>query len=440
MSKLITTKIDPAKLDLVMRDTDFVIYYDGNPLKTPDGKEIAHPDSRLLKHILIKLTIAGKIDLQVINSFSLFSFYKDMLEKGIDPIAENLDEVLKNDPVLKTKYGTSQKQILYDVSPVLKYLEQNSWIINLMFLGVSVIIQAFDDLISGMENYEQIKKNVAGNSDEINKYLKDLYLNLSPEQKTVINLLTVFHNTGIILPLLLIMSKLSPSEYSNSAVAIHTHYLGETDRYFFTSLLFKESNLQHIKVNWGKPESSFFEFYEQSLHSLEFLGFFEKTRKKISVVHELINQGEHDKLEFKSTFRWDIRQNKKNPAIEHAALKTITAFLNSDGGDLLLGVEDDGNIIGVEKDRFSNDDKFLLHVWTLIKTSLGQDISPYVKTSLEKFNDYTVCRVKCAKSPKPVFLRQKGFDEAFYIRIGPSTGSLDISEALKYIDEHFGEN
>jgi len=151
----------------------------------------------------------------------------------------------------------------------------------------------------------------------------------------------------------------------------------------------------------------------------------------------LISQGENDKLEFKSTFRWDLRQNKKNPAIEHAALKSMAAFLNSEGGDLLIGVADDGSILGVEGDNFLNDDKFLLHVWTLIKTSMGQDISPYIKTSLEKFDDKTVCRVHCLRSPKPVFLRQNGFDEMFYIRIGPSSGNLEISEALKYIGEHF---
>jgi len=76
-------------------------------------------------------------------------------------------------------------------------------------------------------------------------------------------------------------------------------------------------------------------------------------------------------------------------------------------------------------------------VWTLIKTSMGQDVSPYIKTSLEKFDGKTVCRINCKRSVKPIFLHQSGFDEMFYIRIGPSSGNLEISEALKYIGEHF---
>jgi predicted HTH transcriptional regulator len=177
--------------------------------------------------------------------------------------------------------------------------------------------------------------------------------------------------------------------------------------------------------------------HQDALKTMEFTRFFSADHHYISVISELISRGESDDLEFKSTFRWDLRQNKKNPAIEHASLKTMAAFMNSDGGDLLIGVEDNGNILGVESDGFPNDDKFLLHLWALIKDSMGQDVSPFIKTTLEKLDGKTVCRAHCLPNSRPVFLRQKGFDEAFYIRIGPSTGSLDISEALKYIAGRF---
>jgi predicted HTH transcriptional regulator len=151
----------------------------------------------------------------------------------------------------------------------------------------------------------------------------------------------------------------------------------------------------------------------------------------------IIKEGENEVIEFKSTFRWDIRAGKTNQAVERASLKTIAAFLNSNGGDLLIGVRDDGSIEGIESDKFVNDDKFLLHLWTLIRTCLGRDISPYIRTILEKTDDRTVCMVQCQRSNRPVFLRQPGFDEAFYIRVGPSSNAMDISEALKYIADHF---
>ncbi|MCD6174770.1 MAG: ATP-binding protein, partial [Planctomycetes bacterium] len=76
---------------------------------------------------------------------------------------------------------------------------------------------------------------------------------------------------------------------------------------------------------------------------------------------EVIAAGENDGLEFKSTLRWNLRSNKPDKAMEIACLKTMAAFLNSEGGTLLVGVEDDGHILGIGADKFPNEDKFLLH-------------------------------------------------------------------------------
>ena len=60
---------------------------------------------------------------------------------------------------------------------------------------------------------------------------------------------------------------------------------------------------------------------------------------------ELIQRGESKTLEFKSTLRWNLVEDRKDDKrVTHAALKTIAAFLNTEGGDLLLGVADDGAI------------------------------------------------------------------------------------------------
>ncbi|OYT13686.1 MAG: hypothetical protein B6I19_03780 [Bacteroidetes bacterium 4572_114] len=374
--------IHPKDLDLVMRDEDFVIYYKNEPLTTKNGTEVSHKDARLLRHILTNITLKREIDFRSINTLNLLSFMIDNILQDNDPIKNGLQAQIINDPLLNSKLGNGGKNGIARIDEVLEYLEENPEIMNLIFWGVSVITQGLHDLLTGMDNFEAVEKNFKAHSKEL---------------------------TGNLLR-------------------------GQTDDATKNQ---DGTGIIPVRVSWRTADKSIILFHDEAVCALEFLGFFEKSRKKISVISELITQGEHDKMEFKSTFRWDIRQNKKNPAIEHAALKTMAAFLNSDGGDLLLGVEDDGAIYGVEADSFANDDKFLLHVWALIKSSMGQDVSPYIKTTLEKFDNKTVCRVNCLPSPKPVFLHQKGFDEALYIRIGPSTGSLEIREALKYISEHF---
>ena len=63
---------------------------------------------------------------------------------------------------------------------------------------------------------------------------------------------------------------------------------------------------------------------------------------------ELIKRGESKTLEFKATLRWNLRENRQDDSVvTHAALKTIAAFLNTEGGDLLIGVADDGSIVGI---------------------------------------------------------------------------------------------
>ncbi len=64
----------------------------------------------------------------------------------------------------------------------------------------------------------------------------------------------------------------------------------------------------------------------------------------------LIAQGEGSKLEFKETLRVDIKTNTKNKDVLLASLKNITAFLNTDGGTLLIGVSDNLEIKGLEPD------------------------------------------------------------------------------------------
>jgi hypothetical protein len=65
------------------------------------------------------------------------------------------------------------------------------------------------------------------------------------------------------------------------------------------------------------------------------------------------------------------------------------------------------------------------------------DIGQFVDISIENIDNKDVCKIVCSRSTRPVFLNQKGFGEEFYIRLGPSSASLEISEALKYIADRF---
>ena len=152
-------------------------------------------------------------------------------------------------------------------------------------------------------------------------------------------------------------------------------------------------------------------------------------------LYDLIGRGEDAHLEFKSTMRHNLRTGKAGKEIELAWLKGVTAFLNTDGGIVLLGVADDGTLLGLEADGFENDDKCRLHFKNLLNQHLGPEYARLVRFELYQLEGKRLGAVECERSPTPVFLRAKNNEEAFLIRTGPSNIELSLSRALKYIQE-----
>jgi DNA-binding response OmpR family regulator len=151
-------------------------------------------------------------------------------------------------------------------------------------------------------------------------------------------------------------------------------------------------------------------------------------------IKEIIGQGENDRTEFKSTLRWSLKENKINYGVEIAWLKTIAAFLNSDGGRLIVGVDDKGVPLGIEPDGFENEDKYLLHVNNRLQQHIGAEHAANVRFGLYPAGTVKVLLVECSPASKPVFLISEG-QESFYVRAGPGTRKLTMSQMLAYVSE-----
>lgn len=159
-------------------------------------------------------------------------------------------------------------------------------------------------------------------------------------------------------------------------------------------------------------------------------------RKPIS---EIIGYGESVSLEFKSTLQWDIIKNEANKQLRKSSLKSIAAFLNSEGGTLVIGVEDTGDIYGIDRDLLITDnseDKFLNLLVTLVAENIGAEFSGLVKTRLETVNGKKVCIVDVDRSMIPAYLTTDGKKE-FFVRLSNTTRPLDTEEAVKYISQNW---
>lgn len=124
--------------------------------------------------------------------------------------------------------------------------------------------------------------------------------------------------------------------------------------------------------------------------------------------------------------------------MEKAVLKTLVAFMNTDGGTLLIGVSDDGSVCGVDLESFENRDKLNLHLTNLISSQIGNGFLPYISFDMVDFDDRSVVRVRCLVSPKPVFLKD-GKTEMYFVRSGPSSVELTGMSLINYVNNRNDE-
>ena len=157
-------------------------------------------------------------------------------------------------------------------------------------------------------------------------------------------------------------------------------------------------------------------------------------------VSELVLMGESPTLEFKSSLRWDFRQEQVNTVLQKVIAKTLAGLMNSEGGTLLIGVADNGAIIGIENDLKSlskeNLDGFEQAFRQTLADNCGVEFNHLVKSEYETLDGATVAVVRVDASPKPVYLDGATGTE-FFVRVGNTTRPLDPQSSHDYIKMHW---
>jgi len=161
-------------------------------------------------------------------------------------------------------------------------------------------------------------------------------------------------------------------------------------------------------------------------------------------IYALVKQGEGPLLEFKSSLRWDLKQSVVNKVLETVIIKTIAGFMNSSsGGTLLIGVDDDGQVIGLENDfltlKKQNRDGYEQTLISLISAKLGADVCRFVEILFYQIEGKDICRVIIAPGPRPVYSDQGNNILKFFVRTGGGTRELNIREAMDYIADRWSK-
>jgi hypothetical protein len=151
---------------------------------------------------------------------------------------------------------------------------------------------------------------------------------------------------------------------------------------------------------------------------------------------ELLAAGETDAVEFKSTLRVNLHTGQPDDKMQVSVLKTIAGFLNARGGTLLVGVDDSGEVLGLDADGFPNEDKMGLHLVNLIKDRIGEVFLPYVHPRFDEKDEHRVLTIRCERGPKAAFVKD-GALQRFFVRGGNATAELSGPSIQDYVRQRF---
>jgi hypothetical protein len=160
-------------------------------------------------------------------------------------------------------------------------------------------------------------------------------------------------------------------------------------------------------------------------------------------INSLLSSYEHEKLEFKSTFKKNLDTQKSDDVMKFSILKTIVGFLNSLGGTLVIGYnEKNEKIIGIEEDfdliKSKDRDGWELEFWSLIESKINTELSKKnINLRFEEFENKSIAVIEVKRSDNPIFIKKKD-KKILYVRNRNKTDFFDDPEKIhKYIDNHF---
>lgn len=170
----------------------------------------------------------------------------------------------------------------------------------------------------------------------------------------------------------------------------------------------------------------------------------EETEKAPRTLEEIIRDGETNQVEFKPALLYNFSTGKAGIGIKGIIAKSICAFLNSNGGFLIIGVTDNGEPQGLSYDyslagKKKEKDFFMLEFDQMLEHFLSFSVKNNVSGQFYEYNEKEIFVVTITPSKRrPVFLKGQNGKE-FYVRGEASSRRLtDIEELVNYCIEKWG--
>ena len=403
----------------------------GNLIRSKNEALIDLMVSELQKYYELELdeknSLAGEA-LEKLSIYSLLCTQKDFWEsEGKIFSNEEMANKLKQDPITNLSPGPEQVDQLFQWRDLIKYLDQ--W--DFDFYDIQYFKKP--------NRQNELAKIIARDFNNALPYQKSLFIQMTQIGESVITSWVFVFGSLTANRFAAILSETALFQLSIDIAPIKDE-LDEDGRYpdasipleLIGSSIDEETDIE-TKARAKKKHALMTELTEFAEVCLKFRDY--NQNQSLSLIGELIMRGENKRVEFKESLSLDVRKNTKEKYIEEVAIKTIAGFMNTDGGDLLIGVADNGEVTGIDEEinKFhKSDDKFLLHFKNLFKKKIGEIFSPYLETDIKVEDGKKVFHVVCLPSDNEVFV-----DSVFYLRSGPSTDTLEGRDLIDYVIRRF---
>lgn len=161
-------------------------------------------------------------------------------------------------------------------------------------------------------------------------------------------------------------------------------------------------------------------------------------------IEQILANGESNQVEFKPALMYNFSTNKGGIGVKGFNAKAICALLNSNGGVLVIGADDNGVPQGLDPDFSLSQGKkakdfFLLEFDSLLKHFFSFSVKSDVSGKFYKINDKDIFIVTVSPSRRrPIFMNGQNSKE-FYVR-GEASSRLitDPEELVNYCLDKWG--
>ena len=115
--------------------------------------------------------------------------------------------------------------------------------------------------------------------------------------------------------------------------------------------------------------------------------------------------------------------------------KTVVAFANTDGGKILIGIDDNGVVVGVD-----DPNECMLQISSSIRDTVCPDVMMFIGIDVELMAGKSVVVLEVNRGTVcPYYVKSKGVrPEGVFVRVGSSTIPASESAILKMIEETSG--